>query len=246
MKTGFFHLFCIALFILAAVGGNPIQAGIVTNGSFESDTITNGTGWQLFPSLTGWTVDTVLSAPGVTSTELQNGVAGTAFSGSQFVELDSTGSSFIYQDLTTTPGQQYFLTWAFSPRPQYSNCVGTPQPANCQPSGGQSITEDGTENHLRVLAGVPGSLAVVYDGSASGIGLFNASWIVNTVNFTATNTTTRVEFGDAGTSDGYGSFLDGVNADIVSAPEPGTVFMIGAGALAILVSRAGKSCKTGI
>ncbi len=239
MKTGYINFILV---LLATLGLQTAQAGIVTNGSFEANTITSGAGYQDFPSLVGWTIDPTRSAPGANVIEVQNGVAGSADTNSQLVELDGNGNTYIYQDVATIPGQQYFLSFAFSPRPQYSNCVGTPSPANCSPSGGGAITEDGSENHLKVLAGDPaGLLSVLYDNTANGVGLFNTSWSHNTVFFTATSGTTRLEFGDAGISDGYGTFLDSVNADVNSVPEPSTMLMIGAGVIGIAVSRYRKT-----
>ena len=230
----------LILVLLGALGLQTAQAGIVTNGSFETDVVPPP-GYETLPSLAGWTIDITRSAANATGIELQAGVAGSANTGSNLVELDGIGSTFRYQDVATTAGQQYFLTFAFSARPQYSNCVGTPSPATCQPSGGSSINENGTENHMQVLVGAPGALNVLFDGTQNGVGAFNTAWINPTVFFTASGNTTRIEFGDAGISDGYGTFLDSVNSDITSAPEPGTMLMIGAGVVGIAISRFRKT-----
>src|SRR5438093_896075 len=72
--------------------------------------LVNGS-WAVFAHLPGWTTS---SGPGI---EVQNNVAGGAFEGAQFVELDSHAASSMFQDVRTTPGSDYELRVAYSPRP---------------------------------------------------------------------------------------------------------------------------------
>src|SRR5450755_1099461 len=78
-------------------------SNIVLNGSFEDPAIPNGS-FSLFTSIPNWSL---ASGPAI---EIQNHVAGTPFDGNQYVELDSTAESAIFQDLTTVAGVQYFLS----------------------------------------------------------------------------------------------------------------------------------------
>src|SRR5207244_7218770 len=105
--------------------------------------------YVLFPSIPGWQL-----AFGC-SIEVQAGVAGTPQDGRQFVELDSTCPSGIFQDLPTTPGQLYELRFFFSPRPI---SVGAP--------GGV------LDNHVIVKW----SGAIIADLTASGVGLPDTVW----------------------------------------------------------------------
>src|SRR4051794_9369740 len=91
------HVNRIALLTLAFAGlctANTATAGLVTNGSFEADPVPFGS-FTYLPAITGWTL---ASGPAI---EIQNHVAGTPFDGNQFVELDSSANSSMYQDLAT-------------------------------------------------------------------------------------------------------------------------------------------------
>ncbi len=86
-------------------------ANIVVNGSFENPDIKPGT-WTVLPSLAGWTT-------GGAGIEIRDNVAGKAYEGHQFAELDSHGensNSSISQTLSTAVGQMYALSFAYSPR----------------------------------------------------------------------------------------------------------------------------------
>ncbi|MBK9574836.1 MAG: PEP-CTERM sorting domain-containing protein [Rhodoferax sp.] len=67
---------------------------LVVNGSFEANAQAAGT-WQIYNALTGWT-------SGLNGIELRNNVAGTAQDGVNFVELDTTKNSAMYQTITGT------------------------------------------------------------------------------------------------------------------------------------------------
>src|SRR3954471_12240933 len=89
---------------------NTASAGLVVNGSFEADPVPPGS-FTYFPAITGWTL---ASGPAI---EIQNHVAGSPFDRGQFVELDSSANSGMYQDIATVAGQHYLLSFAYSPRP---------------------------------------------------------------------------------------------------------------------------------
>lgn len=161
-------------------------ASIVTNGGFEAPQLSSGS-FQLPSSIPGWTIET---GP---SFEVQNNIAGSPFEGNQFIELDSSGVTKFYQNLITEVGQQYLLTFAFSPRP------GVP------------------DNRLNVEWG--GSL--VASLSANGLGLSNTSWTTYSTLLTATNNVTRLSFGNLNElSNSLGSYLDAVSVTSVPAPVP--------------------------
>jgi hypothetical protein len=95
-----------ALLVAGAAQASPVE--LVVNGSFEAETIGNNS-WYNIASLTGWSN----TAGGI---ELRNNVEGTAVDGFNFVELDTSGNSDIYQTLNTTAGQYYTLTFQYSDR----------------------------------------------------------------------------------------------------------------------------------
>ncbi|WP_348694590.1 PEP-CTERM sorting domain-containing protein [Duganella fentianensis] len=96
--------------IAALVAGQAHAAPteLVTNGSFEATTISNGS-WSVFGSLPGW------SSIG-SGIELRNNVAGSAYDGSNFVELDSYSNSAIEQSIATAAGKHYTLNFAIQDR----------------------------------------------------------------------------------------------------------------------------------
>ena len=116
---------------LAAVGTAVASPNLMVNGSFETPNIPAGR-FGIFPAIPGWSHQ---PRPGTTSSgiEIQDHVAGApaAGAGDQFVELDSDGPSRIFQDVATSPGSTYRLTFLYSARP-----------------GTAAI-----ENHFRVSAG---------------------------------------------------------------------------------------------
>ena len=96
-------LFAAPLFANAAV------QNLVVNGGFEATNQANGT-WNIYQNVSGWT-------GGGAGIEIRNNVAGTASEGRNFVELDTTQNSSMSQVISTTAGQNYILTFDFSPRP---------------------------------------------------------------------------------------------------------------------------------
>jgi hypothetical protein len=160
---------------------------LITNGGFESPALPFAR-YQLFSSIPGWSL---ASGPAI---EVQNHVAGAPAEGQQHVELDSSASSAIYQDVATVPGETYRLTFAFAARP------GT----------------DTTENHLQVTWGG----TVIADLTADGTGQADTSWkyySYDVINDTAAPTT-RLQFADLGRSDSLGTYLDGVSLVALHGP----------------------------
>jgi hypothetical protein len=195
-----------ALLTLALVGlcnVNSASANLVFNGSFEAPSIPTGS-YSYLGAIPGWTLDT---GPAI---EIQNNVAGSPFDGQQFVELDSSANSSIYQDLSTVVGQTYELSFAYSPRPGID--------AN---STGIDISWGG---------------ALVTNLDLTGVGLSNTAWQVYTYDLTATSTTTRLEFAATGNSDSFGGYIDAVSVSPV--PEPSSLALCGfAGVIGLAVAR---------
>jgi predicted ribosomally synthesized peptide with SipW-like signal peptide len=182
------------------------DAGIdlVNNGDFEQPVVANSAKWYIFPSVAGgwnveWRADVPatfggLNRPDPANLELHRQVLGPAYSGEQYAELDTdwygpsssqTGepaSVKIYQDLATVAGQNYQISFAFSPRPNTS----------------------AADNVLEVKWG--GS--VVDTINAAGGGANN--WTVYTYQVSAAAVSTRLEFTDLGTGNSSGTFLDDV------------------------------------
>jgi len=178
---------------------------LVTNGSFEAPVVEVGAKWDIFPSVAGsWTIEWREDIPGTwggwtrpdpANIELHRGVLGPAYSGEQYAELDSdwndhTGnlngepaSTKVYQDISTVPGKQYQLKFAFSPRPN------TPA----------------SDNMLEVNWG--GGNVVTLGPVAGGSGM---NWTAYSYTVTASSDTTRIEFIDRGTADSLGTFVDDV------------------------------------
>lgn len=104
----------LAATLAAALLATPLAAmaspSLLSNGSFEANTIASGSWTTLSGSaLTGWTA-------GARGVELRNHVAGNALDGSNYVELDTSGNSSISQTVATVAGQWYSLSFAYSNR----------------------------------------------------------------------------------------------------------------------------------
>jgi hypothetical protein len=208
MNTSMFRAIGLS-FLVGALMTGPARAGnLVTNGSFEQPVVTDPHGWDIFDVIPGWQL-----ARGA-KIELQRGYAGwLPADADQLLELDSDldgpggdmngepASSAVFQDLVTVVGQQYELTFAFSPRPGVANNV-------------LEIQWDG---------------AVVDTLSADGSGLSNTDWQYYTYYLTATAETTRLEFGDLSVSDSLGTFIDDVS--VVPEPASVMLILGGAAAL---------------
>ena len=192
----------LVLALLIAAPFAASAADLVQNGSFEANAQSAGT-WNIYSNLVGWA-----GAPNI---ELRNDVAGTAFDGANFVELDTRYNSAMTQMLTGTAGQ-YVLSFWYSARPGVA--AG---------SNGLSVSLDGGApvNVLETTAG--GSMnswqqysaLVSFDGSAA------------------------LTFGAIGRSDSYGGSLDKVSFTTAAVPEPETyaLMIAGLGALGVVARR---------
>jgi hypothetical protein len=101
----------------------------------------------------------------------------------------------MYQDLATVAGQEYELSFAYSPRP--------------------GIAAD--SNGIEVSFGG----APVTGLALSGVGLSDTAWQVYTFDLTAISSETRLQFTATGISESLGGYIDAVS--VTAAPEPSTV-----------------------
>lgn len=203
-KASRFSLLLVAAFFIS---GSAAAASIV-NGSFEDNVIGNGT-WKIFNSTVNdathstTTVNGWASSPGTQGIEIRNNVAGQAYDGVNFVELDTDANSVAYQGITTSAGQLYEVSFAYSTRP------GVTGPAD-------------TNN-----------LSVFWNGGSLGtFGGINASsttnnWVLYTIQVMGTGLDV-LRFQATGTSDSYGGSLDAVSI-MTPVPEPEIYAMMAAG-----------------
>lgn len=170
------------------------QAAIV-NGSFEANVQAPGT-WGIYGSLAGW-------QGGSAGIELRDAVAGNAQDGANYVELDTSANSSMWQTVLTQAGSSYELSLWYSPR--------------------QGVT--GNSNGIEVW------WDNAKLGTLNGSGQNNNDnvWRLYSYNVAGTGSNT-LRFVAVGTSDGYGGSLDNVRLS-ATVPEPASLALV-LGALA--------------
>lgn len=197
----------LAALLAASFGAAHAGPNLVVDGSFEDQAQAAGS-WSVYNSINGWTT---VSGSGI---ELRNDVAGTAFDGVNFVELDSHSNSAMAQTLTTVAGATYNLSFAYSARPGVS--AGS--------------------NLIQVLwDGI--ALAAV---TANGNKLSDNDWHV--FNYTVTGSgSDTLTFRALGVNDSLGGSLDAVTVT-TAVPEPSTYAMmfLGLGLIGASLSRRRK------
>jgi hypothetical protein len=165
---------------------------LVLNGSFEADSQGAGT-WSNYTNLTDW-------VGGEFGIELRNNVAGAASNGVNFVELDTTQNSSMYQNISTSLGSVYNLSFDYSPRENISS----------------------ESNPIQVLWNGVQVTEVTGTGGPSG-----NNWITYDFKVTGTGGLDQLKFVATGISDSYGGSLD--NVVLTAVPEPETYAMLLAG-----------------
>ncbi len=194
---------CNATVINKLKVASPCGLELVANGGFELPEVTNGNGWEVFPSGTagmGWSADWVrpAGAPADARMELHEGVnSWTSHDGNQHTELDADwagpsggpdgedASLKLYQDLITKNGGVYNVSVWTSPRP------------------GTGPSENVTE--VRMGGIVLGT--IIEDGTGNS----NTVWTEHTYTFTATSGVSRLSLTDLGTGNSLGAFIDDVS-----------------------------------
>lgn len=179
---------------------------IIENSQFEVPEVPGDGQWDIFDSPAGgWNVAWRSDIPGthqgaerpeVAHLEIHEGVVGTPFQGDQYAELDTDwdgpggsvndepASVTIYQDVPTTPGTTYEISFAWAPRPN------TP-------------AED---NHLAVEWGG----TEVYNSGQQSDPNPGIDWQVINIEVVATSTETQLRFTDLGEANSQGTFIDDI------------------------------------
>ncbi|MEH1872649.1 PEP-CTERM sorting domain-containing protein [Nostoc sp.] len=193
----------------ASIVASPVN--LLVNGSFE-DTTLSGTsqaqltsGWQTYSKINGW------SATPNGQIEVQHGIAGTPYAGSNLAELDSHNydpNKFsaqnplgFYQDVTTVAGQNYTLSFAYSARPNTA----------------------AEQNIFDILVGDVSNPGNIFKQTISdGAGGSDTAWSIFTKTFKATSGLSRVQFNYNGPLDTYGAYIDDVKL-VTAVPEPSAI-----------------------
>lgn len=201
------HVFSIAAAIAFTFAGTAAQAAtnLVANGSFEATTQASGS-WNTYGHIAGW-------ATGPRGVEVRNDVVGSAFDGNNFIELDTTGNSFIAQTIATNFGEHYTLSFAYSGRP---NTAGL----------------RGNSNDVLVMWGLK-PVTLVGSNNATGA----HQWTTYSFDVVGSlGRSTTLSFWAVGKSDSFGGSLD--NVSLISnvtapVPEPETYALMLAGLAAV-------------
>ena len=184
--------------LLAALGSAHAATNLVVDGSFEDQAQATGS-WNVYNALPGWTT---VSGSGI---ELRNQVAGNAFDGKNYVELDAYSNSAMAQTLTTTAGAFYTLTFEYSAREGVA----------------------AASNAINVLwnGGLLGTAML------DGIGQSGNVWHAYSFMVQGTGSDT-LTFAATGASDSLGGSLDAV-AVTAAIPEPSTYALMFGGLVLI-------------
>lgn len=192
--------------LLVAIAASAFSAqaqNIVVNGSFEQVTSSNaqnaGT-WSIYKNIIGWT--------GNPNIEVRDKVAGTTPFGSNFVELDTTKNSHMYQDITGN-GWYELSFW-------YAARQGVAAGSN-----GLGFT----------FGNLAGTVLQNTAGNAAG-----TVWTKYTGNVLLSGTT-RLEFYANGRSDSYGGSLDNISVTAVPEPESLAMMLAGLGLMGTIARR---------
>jgi hypothetical protein len=184
----------LAAAMTALLASFSAQAGIV-NGSFEAHAQAAGS-WNIYGSLAGW-------QGGSAGIELRNNVAGAAEDGANYVELDTTVNSSMWQTVLTDDGMGYMVSLWYSPR---AGVAGI--------SNGVEVWWDGAQI-----------------GTLGGSGQNNSGHVWREYTYAVTGTgSNTLRFVAVGNSDGVGGSLDNVRLSS-TVPEPATLALV-LGALA--------------
>ena len=202
MKNKFIGGFAAAL-LAASVFSSAAHANLIVNGSFEADLQAPGT-FSIPANLAGW-------VGGVGGIELRNNLAGAAFDGLNFIELDGFGNGSASQSIATTLlGQVYALSFAYSTREGVAAS-----------SNGIEAFWNGASLGIFMGAGAP---------IVGGLGGGNV-WTVQNFFVTGTGAGDTLRFNAVGTSDQFGGGLDAISliAAATAVPEPTTLALLALG-----------------
>jgi len=207
--SGFKQLATAAALTVAATFAQASSVNLVVNGSFESPSLPNTPSWQILSGIPGWT-----AAP-QTGVEVRRQAEGLAQEGMQFVELDTTANSWISQAISTVVGQEYTLSFWYSPRINRSNA--NDNSVNAFVNGGMIAT----------LAGTTGNVH---------------NWQQTVHVFFANSTSTTLKFAAAGSSNSYGGNLD--NVSLTATPLPAAALFFATSLAGFMAARRRKANQT--
>jgi len=184
-----------------------VGLNLVVNPSFESPESLFIYQFYPFDGIAGWSGGSVdsLECPDPEGLELHLPLfcpGWVSVEGDQWTEMDSSACNvFMFQEIPTEAGKQYFLKYHYSPRGS----------ENCEPE----TLIPASSNVLNVY--VNGALV---NSVAKAGKLGDMQWEVHTHVITAVGTTTIIEFAGAGTNDGFGAFLDMVTLCEIAPCSP--------------------------
>ena len=186
----------------------PVNANLVTNGSFENPDIPQDS-FALFASIPGWTIS---FGPAI---EIQDrrvvNLLLPAYDGSQQLELDSTANTGIQQTIHIPTDGPYNLSLAYSPRPGFGAAT----------------------NIVEVLW----DSVIVGTYDQSGVGLTQLSWTLENIQINAPAGDHILGLQAAGTSDSVGGLVDAVSIEAAPEPGTWLLGLAGFASLAFLTKR---------
>jgi hypothetical protein len=183
------------------LAASPSQAQIIFDTNFDSVAVPSGS-YLILSSVEGW------NATAGDGIEVQNNAAGSPYSQTNLVELDSNNNSTMTR-VIEDPGS-YLLTFYYSPRPNI--------PAS--------------SNGIDVLVG--GSSIFNVTGAGAG----NTVWTPYQLYFTTTLANTSLAFSALGTSDSLGGYLDNIRlVSSVPEPATWAMMLLGFGGIGFAMRR---------
>jgi hypothetical protein len=209
-------IFLASAAVLASFTASPLRANLITNGSFEAVLVPVGSFTDYLngsTGITGWTVVGGADVGIINGTFSQECCTFPAEDGNQWADLTGTNANStegLEQTIATTSGDQYTITF----------WIG-----NIYDPGGIF----GTTSTVKVLTGgVSGTSLGTFTNSSTTLGTL--IWQQFSTTFTATGSTTAIDFINEDPSTDNSDGLDNVSVNLTGTgvPEPGTLWLAGA------------------